>query len=162
MVFLVCSVYYLFVIYVFRFPKDPALRQKWTNALRRKDWKPTKYTKLCSDHFTESQIDRSGARVRLQRLLKTTARKLPQKKSIPNAIAVAVLQNIDLKKIFPELDQHMIECAVEDNHTLHLIKIISKKYCDIRLYDLGIEHNLAMRGLNVRKKLSKQILFQHQ
>ncbi|KAM4728869.1 uncharacterized protein FYW61_011697 [Anableps anableps] len=38
----------------FSFPKDPRRRKIWVDAVRRKDWKPTKHSKLCSDHFEES------------------------------------------------------------------------------------------------------------
>ena len=35
----------------YSFPKDEELRDRWTAAVSRKDWNPTKYTKICSDHF---------------------------------------------------------------------------------------------------------------
>ena len=35
----------------YSFPKDDELRDRWTAAVSRKDWRPTKYTKICSDHF---------------------------------------------------------------------------------------------------------------
>ena len=42
--------------FVFRFPskdKNPDLLVKWIAAVRRQDWQPSKYSKLCSEHFTE-------------------------------------------------------------------------------------------------------------
>ncbi|XP_049839589.1 histone-lysine N-methyltransferase eggless-like isoform X2 [Schistocerca gregaria] len=42
------------------FPKDNALRRLWIKALRRKDWEPTKSSKICSDHFREADIDRTS------------------------------------------------------------------------------------------------------
>ncbi|XP_067005162.1 THAP domain-containing protein 2-like [Anabrus simplex] len=35
------------------FPKDEALREKWIKAIRRKNYNPSKYAKLCSKHFTK-------------------------------------------------------------------------------------------------------------
>ena len=35
----------------YSFPKDEELRDRWTAAVSRKDWTPTKHTKICSDHF---------------------------------------------------------------------------------------------------------------
>ena len=42
---------------LFRFPKDPALRQRWTKQVKRTraNWKgPSDSSVLCSKHFTES------------------------------------------------------------------------------------------------------------
>ncbi|XP_069979027.1 myb-like protein X isoform X3 [Penaeus vannamei] len=38
------------------FPKNKMLREKWVKATQRKDWKPTQYSKLCSDHFLLSDF----------------------------------------------------------------------------------------------------------
>ena len=34
--------------------KTPNLLKKWVHAIRRKQWKPTKHSFICSDHFHES------------------------------------------------------------------------------------------------------------
>ena len=83
-------------------------------------------------------------------------------KGIQDAIATSVLANINISQIFRELDEHMMDSAVNDNHTFHLVKMISKCYCKIRLYHLGKEFTAKMAGTVVRKKLSKLILFKHQ
>ncbi|XP_063612969.1 uncharacterized protein LOC134786344 isoform X2 [Penaeus indicus] len=38
------------------FPKNKVLREEWVKATHRKDWKPTQYSKLCSDHFLLSDF----------------------------------------------------------------------------------------------------------
>ena len=38
----------------FSFPKENDLRRKWIVKVKRQDWSPTKYSKLCSDHFDNS------------------------------------------------------------------------------------------------------------
>ncbi|KAL1479943.1 hypothetical protein MTO96_051460 [Rhipicephalus appendiculatus] len=36
-----------------RFPKDPDLRRKWISAIGRDpSWAPTKYSTVCSEHFS--------------------------------------------------------------------------------------------------------------
>ncbi|XP_065210031.1 THAP domain-containing protein 2-like [Planococcus citri] len=37
--------------------KDKERRQKWIHAIRRKNWQPGKYTRLCSEHFLASDYD---------------------------------------------------------------------------------------------------------
>ena len=38
----------------FSFPEKNPLRQCWINKVRRKNWKPSKSSKLCSKHFEDS------------------------------------------------------------------------------------------------------------
>ena len=52
-----------------------------------------------------------------QRMLKSTGGKLPQTKGLPDAIASSVLCNINKADTFPELDEHMLDTTVDDNHT---------------------------------------------
>ncbi|XP_069496690.1 zinc finger protein ZFP2-like isoform X1 [Ambystoma mexicanum] len=54
------------------FPKDPESRQQWALAVHRKGpggalWKPSRFSRLCSAHFTEDCIDRSGQAVRIHK-----------------------------------------------------------------------------------------------
>ncbi|KAG8275119.1 hypothetical protein J6590_093535 [Homalodisca vitripennis] len=39
---------------------DENLRRQWIIATKRKDWEPTKYSKICSAHFREADIDRTS------------------------------------------------------------------------------------------------------
>lgn len=36
------------------FPKDAKRKKLWERAIKRKDWKASKWSKLCSDHFTSA------------------------------------------------------------------------------------------------------------
>ncbi|XP_046387215.1 uncharacterized protein LOC124156615 [Ischnura elegans] len=42
------------------FPRDPFILKKWCYALRRKDFVPTKNSKLCSKHFTPDSFNTSA------------------------------------------------------------------------------------------------------
>jgi len=35
----------------YRFPTEPERRERWIAAVNRKDWAPTNYTWICSQHF---------------------------------------------------------------------------------------------------------------
>ncbi|XP_054719278.1 THAP domain-containing protein 1-like [Uloborus diversus] len=58
-------------VQLFSFPKDDELKRKWISAINRQDFIPTKYTKVCEQHFHDSDIrkeaecydDRTGKKV---------------------------------------------------------------------------------------------------
>ena len=60
------------------FPKDPDIRLKWTQFVRRANWVPTKHAVLCSEHFTKEDFyvpfknrgESSGTRTPLKMKLK--------------------------------------------------------------------------------------------
>lgn len=47
-------------MFIFSVFLDEELRKKWVIAVKRKDWAPTKSSKLCSTHFREQDFDRSS------------------------------------------------------------------------------------------------------
>ena len=97
-----------------------------------------------------------------QRMLLSTDGHLPQSKGLPDAIATSVLSTINMATTFRDLDEHMLDTTVTDNHTLKLIKTISTCYSKIRLYHLGKSCTDKLSSNKVRKKLSKIVLFEHQ
>ena len=40
----------------FQFPVDESQRLKWIVAVNRKDWSPTEYSCVCSDHFISGKL----------------------------------------------------------------------------------------------------------
>uniref|UniRef100_A0A8D8WRZ8 THAP domain-containing protein 1 n=1 Tax=Cacopsylla melanoneura TaxID=428564 RepID=A0A8D8WRZ8_9HEMI len=44
----------------FRFPNDKTILKKWLAAMRRRNWKPTPNSRLCSAHFTPDSYVTSG------------------------------------------------------------------------------------------------------
>ena len=51
------------------FPKDESRCEQWINAIRREDWKPSSSTRICSEHFKES--DFQGNSLVRRHLIKT-------------------------------------------------------------------------------------------
>ncbi|XP_048243694.1 THAP domain-containing protein 1-like [Haliotis rufescens] len=39
----------------FRIPKEEDVRKKWIFAIRRKDWTPTEYSRICNEHFQKGR-----------------------------------------------------------------------------------------------------------
>ncbi|KAL2081817.1 hypothetical protein ACEWY4_021635 [Coilia grayii] len=48
------------------FPRDTERRNVWLVYLHRQNFEPTRHSRVCSDHFTEADIDRTGQNIRLQ------------------------------------------------------------------------------------------------
>ena len=80
-----------------------------------------------------------------ERLLLTTAGELPCLIGIQ--IAIYVLQNIDISKVFQELKSHTFDSEVENNHVFTLFKRIAKNYCMIRLHHLGKQCTQKLTGI---------------
>lgn len=49
-----------------RFPTNPAKKTKWLQNMHREDWMPSSHSRICSDHFQEEHINRTGQRVDLK------------------------------------------------------------------------------------------------
>ena len=81
---------------------------------------------------------------------------------ITDVIATAVLGDLPMQSIFPELTSHMMEMTVTENHVFQLVKKIAKNYCKVRFYHMGREFSDKATGEKVRKKLSKLIHFKGQ
>ena len=97
-----------------------------------------------------------------QRMLVKTGGNLPRSSGLSDAIPSAVLKSLNISTIFRELDDHMRECSFEDNHVFSLIKLVSKCYSKVRFHHLASEKSLKLKGKNIRRRLSKLILFKNQ
>ena len=97
-----------------------------------------------------------------KRLLVATSGNLPHGKGIVDAVAVSVLGACNNSSLFKELEYHMFDTTVEENHIHTLIKSIIKCYCKVRLYHLGREATENLCGDKIRTKLHKLVLFNHQ
>ena len=95
-------------------------------------------------------------------MLIITSQKLPQCKGVQEGIAAAMLRTIDVKQVFTNLEDHMLDCIITENHIFLLIKVAAKIYCKIKLYHLGKEKTQTISSDRIRHKFSKLILFNHQ
>ena len=77
-------------------------------------------------------------------------------------ISSSVLNNLKQFNLFSNLNKHMFDTDVENNHILKLIKLISSNYSKIRLHYLVKLETKSSHGINIRQKLTKIILFKHQ
>ena len=84
----------------FRFPKDPEMRKKWTARIGRdvKYFKATDGTRICSDHFTDEDLDPQS----IQRFLQNTD---PEKKSHIKLLTDAVPNTDRLTGHYRRLEQ---------------------------------------------------------
>lgn len=46
---------------LFSFPSDKVRREKWIHNMSRKNWSPTRYSRICEKHFEESQFEQRRA-----------------------------------------------------------------------------------------------------
>ena len=97
----------------------------------------------------------------LQRLLKITSGNLPQSSCLPQAMCSAVLGEVGQGNIFSSLSEHMYDSPADCNHIFFLIKKVAASYLTIRMHSLAKHTTADINGPNVRKQLSKLILFKH-
>ena len=100
-----------------------------------------------------------------ERMMKVFGGNLPHCSNISEAIVTAVLSGINKtnkSRVFTELDSHMFDTPVGENHVFSLIKTVSKCYCKVKFYHLGKEATTKVHEKNVRKTLTKLVLFNHQ
>ena len=85
-------------------------------------------------------------------MLAVTDGQLPHAHGIPDAFVVAVLASLSISSLFTELDHHLFDSPVGENHVVHLIKSIIKSYCKVKFHHLGKLTTENSSGQNNRKK----------
>ena len=76
---------------------------------------------------------------------------------------LSVLEDINISSIFVDLEEHMLEQSIMDNHVLLLVKAVARSYIKIRMHHIAKEFNESIvKNDRVRKKLTKLVLFKHQ
>ena len=76
---------------------------------------------------------------------------------------LSVLEDINISSIFVDLEEHMLEQSIMDNHVLLLVKAVARSYVKIRMHHIAKEFNESIvKNDRVRKKLTKLVLFKHQ
>ena len=49
-----------------KFLTNPEKKVKWLKNIRREDWMPSSHSRICSDHFQEKYINRTGLVAKLR------------------------------------------------------------------------------------------------
>ena len=98
----------------------------------------------------------------VQRLMKTLNGNLPPAAGITSAINTEVLSASLQKEVFNNLNEHMFDTSVVDNHLFILIKLITTNYINVLMHHLAKQHNDNLTGERIRKNYTKIILFKHQ
>ena len=96
------------------------------------------------------------------RMIHSNMGRLPQGRGLSSAITSVVLPVCVDANVFPSLDDHMFDSTCVDNHLFSLIKCCSACYTKIILYHIGKRYTDVLQGDNIRKRLSRLILFKHQ
>lgn len=105
-----------------RFPTDPNLREKWIRAIRRDNWQPSNHSRICSDHFKESEYD-----------LSSPFRKYLNKDAVPSVIRTfpphlqASTSNSKARRILKR-DPSPIQSPIEEKLTKTDLKITREKF----------------------------------
>ncbi|KAL1480477.1 hypothetical protein MTO96_050994 [Rhipicephalus appendiculatus] len=96
---------------------------------------------------------------------KVHAGELP-KKNAADIVTVRVMTELSgvstMNKLYPELHDHMFESAVESNHLVLLVKCVVGCYVKIRMHHEAKQATAKITGPNIRKQLTKLIIFSHQ
>ena len=97
-----------------------------------------------------------------QRILCQNSGKLPKGKGITSQVVHAVLERSADETWFPELNDHMFETTLEDNHVHSLVKMAASIYCKIKMHHLARRETEKIQQAPVRHKLTKLIHQLHQ
>ncbi|GFY59901.1 THAP-type domain-containing protein [Trichonephila inaurata madagascariensis] len=171
-----------------KFPNDATLRNEWLLAIRRVNFRPSKYSRLCSEHFSEDQIDRTSlACVRLranavpnifQGYPKNIQKKLEQltsekemsdlkRKSFAeeedeNSFSDEGLENTQLSSDMEQINSSDLDFSCkEEIYMSHISKATNKKQCkrpNILRIIPAEVYWLSFKGTNLCLKLLRIIL----
>jgi len=65
-------------------------------------------------------------------------------KGVFDAIKTSVLNEMNMKYIFKDLDSHALDTAVNENHVWIFVKIICESYCKVKLYHLNLSMKVSL------------------
>ena len=96
------------------------------------------------------------------RMLRSTGGNLPTASNITPSIVSVVLEEAIDKDVFSSINNHMFDSTPDNNHLIKLIKCIAKCFLKIRMHHLAKGKTAQVKGENIRKTLTKAILFNGQ
>lgn len=94
-----------------------------------------------------------------------TSNKIPKEEHFFEYFVITVAQKMypKVEQLFPLLNIHILSFSPNEvNHAFILIKQIIFCYSKIRFFNLAKKHTEVIQGTDVRKTLTKLILFNHQ
>ena len=84
-------------------------------------------------------------------------------RNVSEELVIAVMMDLPMETTFSDLQEHMTETGVLDNHVVLLIKAVIKNYVKIRMHHLAKENNQArMKNERCRKHYSRLVVQKHQ
>lgn len=88
----------------------------------------------------------------------------PKKGMTADTLTARVMRELSgqLNMLYPELHEHMFQSAVDSNHFVRLVKCVIGCYIKIRMHHAAKRATMKIAGPNMRKRLTKLILFNHQ
>ncbi|KAL0895580.1 hypothetical protein ABMA27_011678 [Loxostege sticticalis] len=135
-----------------RFPNDPSIKEKWIDATGQKNWFPTKYSTICSIHFTEESFAETNKNRRLTTdaiptidVLKTSTYddnndlKLPANLSSPCSTATK-----------RKLEKDPLLNTPKERKLLHRLNIAQKKIIKQNKKIKSLREQNRRRGLKIR------------
>ncbi|KAK6174267.1 hypothetical protein SNE40_017579 [Patella caerulea] len=87
----------------------------------------------------------------INHILLVTHGKLPHGQDIMLGVTTTVVKMVDFSRIFQQLNTHIINSSLDDNHVHRLVKVIAKSYASIKLYHLGKQQNELDSHSKIRK-----------
>ncbi|KAG8333593.1 hypothetical protein J6590_107735 [Homalodisca vitripennis] len=130
------------------FPINNDLKKKWIIAIKRKDWEPSKWSRLCSTHFKEEDIDRTLIRVQLKenvvpsifpaiapppqvRRCPSSKRKYKEEISIPSTSSQDSPQKQELRKKLKVAEEKVDVYKKKVKNLSQIKRRLSKKNADL-------------------------------
>ena len=69
-------------------------------------------------------------------------------RNVSEQLVIAVMIDLPMQNTFSDLQEHMTETGVLDNHVVLLIKAVIKNYVKISMHHIAKENNQAGEGLD--------------
>lgn len=137
--------------------KRPEILKKWVHVMRRENWQPSKHSRLCSDHFKESDyLVRPGCTVNL---LKPDAvpsifnfpKHLLQKEEKPRK----VFERVDLPLVCNEVSHFEIENVETEIKAPRTKDVATQTHVDYVLRQRNLSRKIKTLQQTVRRKQMK-------
>ena len=115
------------------------------------NFSPNKNSRLCCIHFNEASFTALTERV-FRRYTATCNGKPTNRKNTKQKVLTGVLSRTCNTSLFENLQEHMYDTEITDNHFHKLCKAIINKYLEVRFHYEARSFTLHIRGLNIRIK----------